>query len=495
MAIYHLSANVISRARGQSVVAAAAYRSAANLRDERYGIVHRYAGGAAALHTEILAPADAPSWIHDRETLWNRVEAAERRRDSQLARVIEVGLPIELDAEQRVALLRDYIGAEFVAKGMVADFCVRDDSQNPLAHVLLTMRVVTASGFGRKERRWNGKANLLDWRVAWAERANEHLARAGHCVRIDHRTLAAQQIELTPGRRVGFGAGREVDQDLPDHLVDRAADQRRIARNNGELILEDPAVVLRALTHQRPTFTLPDLARFLRSRTADTTQYQAAYTAVTQSADCIAVAAPAGDEPRFTSQDMRDAAKSLTQRVLSMAARNGHGVDPELQSTLATQFSLDHAQRRALGYVMSGGDLKALALTAVANTAAWRAAARQAWISAGWQLMGATRCRAANECWEVGVGSFFQTLSAWEERWQQGCDLPTRETVLWVEGSEMIALRQLERVVAVADKARAKCVLFADSEQLQAMKIVSPFHAVLCSMASSDLTAPKEQPL
>src|SRR6202521_4144261 len=96
LAIYHLTAKVISRARGQSIIAAAAYRSGSALRDERYGLTHNYTRNRKAAHSEIMSPAGAPVWVHDRETLWNRVEAGERRKDSQLARAIEIGLPVEL---------------------------------------------------------------------------------------------------------------------------------------------------------------------------------------------------------------------------------------------------------------------------------------------------------------------------------------------------------------------------------------------------------------
>ena len=138
--------------------------------------------------------------------LWNRVEAAEHRWDSQLARAIEVGLPVELSHEQDVALMREYLAHEFVEHGMIADFSIRrSDPRNPHAHVLLTLRPVTALGFGPKARHWNRKSNLLEWRIAWAERANRYLAHAGHDVRIDHRTLEAQQIELAPARRIGLG--------------------------------------------------------------------------------------------------------------------------------------------------------------------------------------------------------------------------------------------------------------------------------------------------
>lgn len=495
MAIYHLNATVVSRGRGQSVVAAAAYRAGVALRDERYGTLHNYCNRhGPAEHSEIMAPVEAPPWVADREVLWNRVEAVELRRDSQLARVIEVGLPVELEAEECVALVRDFVAREFVAKGMIADLSIRrDNAGNPLAHVLLSLREVSGAGFGPKQRRWNGKSNLLEWRAAWGRCANEHLARAGHAVRIDHRTLEAQQIELAPGRRVGFGGARDSAA-KPGHLLERLDEQRRIARENGEAILEDPAVVLRALTHQWPSFRLEDLSRFLKSRT-DEAQFDAAYRAVTESAELVALPPGTDGEARFTSRDMVEAAKSLMQRVRSMTGRRGHGVtgfaegnalvksghstetgdsgqrgvlterDAPAQrggSVAPPWAAFDDEQRRAFGYVISEGDAKAVALTGNAANAVLRAA-RQAWDAGGFRV----------------IGSTLQTLADHEVGWLiEGGGL-TKNDVLLIEGVEMFALKQLERVVGVADKARAKVVLVGDAVQLKAMRVDSPFRTVL----------------
>lgn len=216
MALFHLSAKVIGRAQGRSVVAAAAYRSASALRDARAGTVHDYRGKGGVVHREILAPADAPDWMRDRERLWNAVEAAERRRDAQLAREVELALPRELGPEVQLALVRGFVGQRFVEAGMVADLCVHDaqargGGAQPHAHVLLTMRVLTAGGFGAKERGWNATSALEGWRAAWAEAVNAALAQAGRAERVDHRTLEAQRMvarRATSRRRGRTSAGR-----------------------------------------------------------------------------------------------------------------------------------------------------------------------------------------------------------------------------------------------------------------------------------------------
>ncbi len=89
MAIYHLTAKIVTRARGQSAVASAAYRSAEALRDERIGQTFDYSRKQGVEHSEILFPPNAPAWVKDRERLWNEVERAERRKDAQVAREIE----------------------------------------------------------------------------------------------------------------------------------------------------------------------------------------------------------------------------------------------------------------------------------------------------------------------------------------------------------------------------------------------------------------------
>jgi hypothetical protein len=456
-----LNANVISRARGQSIVAAAAYRAGARLRDERYGVVHNYVGRRICAHAEIMAPDGTPEWVRDRELLWNRVEAAEPRKDSQLARLIELGLPTELSHAQSLALLRDYIASVFVARGMIADFYVRcDNPDNPHAHILLTLRGVTPVGFGPKERRWNGKANLLEWRAAWADRVNRHLAQAGHAVRIDHRTLEAQQLELVPARRMGIGRSAAVGLDLPEHLAERVLEQRRIAGANGALIIEDPTVALRALTHRAPAFSESDLKRFLRSRTEAGAQFDAALRAVLQSPELIPLPQAPGVARRFTSSDMQSAAKSLARRVTAMAGRRTHSLAPhDRMPALSRLPHPDGVMAHAFADLMGVGAAKAVALGDDGKAQLIEAVAAAS-SAAGFAVVRVTP----------------QMLCGIE------LELHARSLLL-IEDAELLGLKALERAVGAADAARAKVVLVADLPRLQAMGDDAPFAIVLRALA------------
>src|SRR5690242_11458589 len=161
MAIYHLTAKIVTRSAGRSVVAAAAYRSGECLEETRTGNTYDFTHKRGIEHSEILAPDGAPDWTHDRSKLWNAVDERERRKDAQLARDLEIALPIELDAIAQVALLRDFVHHHFVKEGMVADCTIhRDNPNNPHAHVLLTMRPLSKNAFGLKQRSWNARASL-----------------------------------------------------------------------------------------------------------------------------------------------------------------------------------------------------------------------------------------------------------------------------------------------------------------------------------------------
>jgi ATP-dependent exoDNAse (exonuclease V) alpha subunit len=117
MAIYHLSAQVISRGAGRSVVAAAAYRAATRLEDTRTGLAHDFTAKDHLVHAEVLLPAGAPAAWADRGTLWNAVEAGEKRKDAQLAREVEFALPRELSQAEGIALAQDFVREQFVARG------------------------------------------------------------------------------------------------------------------------------------------------------------------------------------------------------------------------------------------------------------------------------------------------------------------------------------------------------------------------------------------
>jgi hypothetical protein len=239
MAQYHFAAALVCRSKGQSAVAAAAYRAGERIDDERLGKTFDYTRRRGVLHNEILAPENAPGWMRDREQLWNAVEKAEKRKDSQLARSLDIALPHELTFDQNLQLVRDFVQAEFVDRGMIADIAIHapsrnGDARNVHAHILLTTREIAGPGFGSKARDWNSKQELQEWRESWADHANGILEREGFEERIDHRSLVDQGIDRAPTTHVGPN-GKQMEE--RGETSDRAQQNRDINAANDNMAL------------------------------------------------------------------------------------------------------------------------------------------------------------------------------------------------------------------------------------------------------------------
>ena len=147
MAIYHLEAKVVSRGAGRSAVAASAYLSCSRLYNDYDGIQHDYTKKQGLVWQEVFLPEYAPQEWQDREKLWNAVEEVETAKGSRLAREFVVALPIELNREEQIELLQEFIREQFVADGMCADAAIHDtDGRNPHVHILLTVRPLDEQG-------------------------------------------------------------------------------------------------------------------------------------------------------------------------------------------------------------------------------------------------------------------------------------------------------------------------------------------------------------
>ncbi|WP_419196848.1 MobQ family relaxase [Escherichia coli] len=237
MAIYHLSMKIISRNSGYSAVASAAYRSGSLMLDERTGLTHDYTRKSGVAEAVILTPATAPAWCTNRAELWNAVEKAERRKNSQLAREIELAIPRELPQDAARETVLAFVRENFVSQGMIADVAFHHmDKTNPHAHIMLTTRAIGPAGFSGKVRDWNDRTHAETWRASWADHANRALANAGYQEEIDHRSYERQGLEKTPGIHLGKSAcametrGIETERGEQNRLINRLNLEIQISR-------------------------------------------------------------------------------------------------------------------------------------------------------------------------------------------------------------------------------------------------------------------------
>lgn len=489
MAIYHLEANIISRSQGRSAVASASYRATEKILDERTNITHDYTKKSDLLHQEILLPKNAPEWMGDRAKLWNAVEQSEKRKDSQLSREFNIALPRELTDEQRIALAKEFVQTEFVDRGMVADLCLHTGHKctqdQPHAHVMLTLRKVDQKGFGLKEIAWNQKALLEHWREAWANTCNRHLALNGHDVRIDHRTLEAQGINLEAQTKIG-------PKEAHARMV-RFQEHQELARRNGERILNDPNIALHAITRQQSTFTHQDLARFVNRHTVDAEQFETVYQAVKHHDTVVSLGRDDRGRERFSTQAMLDLEKDMLARSKRLNDTQGHAVAPAQVAALATAKNLSEQQHNVLMHIAANGDLKCVVGYAGTGKSYLLGAAREAWEAQGYRVHGVTLSGIAAENLQGSSGIESRTLASRSYYWDRGDQRLTSRDVLVVDEAGMLGSHQMAQLLAEAERGGAKIVLIGDPQQLQAIEAGAAFRAISEQVPTVELTEVRRQ--
>ncbi|HFE0883677.1 TPA: MobQ family relaxase, partial [Streptococcus agalactiae] len=235
---FHFSVNIISRGKGKSAVASAAYISGEKIKNEWDGVTHDYTRKEKVLVKNIILPDHIPKEFNDRSTLWNKVEMAEKNSNAQLARQFIIGLPKELTLSENKNLVERFIKENLTSQGMIVDYAIHDESQdkngNIHCHIMTIMRPINEKGeFLAKSKKeyildekgekvlnkngkpktrkvelttWNDKGNVEKWRENFSDLCNEYLAKNKIEKRVDHRSFKRQGIKQIPTIHLGTSA-------------------------------------------------------------------------------------------------------------------------------------------------------------------------------------------------------------------------------------------------------------------------------------------------
>lgn len=529
MAITHFTPQLISRGDGRSAVLSAAYRHCARMDHDAEARTVDYSNKRNLAHEEFLLPPDAPEWaralIADRsvagavEAFWNKVEAFEKRADAQLAKEFIIALPMELSREQNIALMRQFVLEQVLARGQVADWVYHDEPGNPHVHLMTSLRPLTESGFGAKKvavigpdgqrlrtangkiqyRLWAGeKAEFLQQRTAWLDLQNQHLALAGLEVRVDGRSYAERGIDLVPTTHIGVAAkamqrkggeaGRAIDLErLALHETKRSINARRIEAR--------PELVLEMVTNEKSVFDARDVAKVIHRYIDDVGTFQRLLPRILASPNVLRLdvervdlATGARVPPKLTTREMVRTESEMVNRARTLARTSSYGVrENVLAAVFARHDRLSGEQRTAIEHVAGGGRITAVVGRAGAGKTTMMKAAREAWEAAGYQVIGGALAGKAAEGLEKEAGIASRTLASWELRWKEGRELLDDKTVFVLDEAGMVASKQMAGFVEAVTRAGAKLVLVGDPEQLQPIEAGAAFRAIVERIGYAEL--------
>lgn len=529
MAITHFTPQLISRGDGRSAVLSAAYRHCVRMEHEAEALTVDYSNKRNLAHEEFLLPPDAPDWarqlVADRsvagavEAFWNKVEAFEKRADAQLAKEFIVALPVELDKGQNIALFRQFVFEQVLARGQVADWVYHDEPGNPHVHLMTSLRPLTETGFGPKKvavvgpdgqllrtangktqyRLWAGeKAEFLQQRTAWLDLQNQHLALAGLEIRVDGRSYAERGIDIVPTTHIGVAAkamqrkgaqaGHAIDLErLALHEATRSSNARRIEAR--------PDLVLDMVTTEKSVFDERDLAKVIHRYVDNANTFQRLLSRVLASPQCLRLdvervdlATGARVPQKLTTREMIRIESAMVNRARYLARASSHGVrEKVLASVFARHDRLSDEQKTAIEHIAGGARIAAVVGRAGAGKTTMMRAAREAWEAAGYRVIGGALAGKAAEGLEKEAGIRSRTLASWELRWKEGRDRLDDKTVFVLDEAGMVASKQMAGFVEAVSSAGAKLVLVGDPEQLQPIEAGAAFRAIVERIGYAEL--------
>jgi len=502
VAIFHCDVSIISRSSGRSSTGAAAYRAAEKILDVKTGATYDYTRKQGVAHTEILTPDKAPDWTNNRAQLWNAVEAAEKRKDAQLAREIVVALPHELNAEQRLSLVRGYIREQFTAKGMIADFAIHapsreGDERNHHAHILLTMREVTPEGFGSKVRAWNAKANVYHWRQAWEHHVNHALEQAGLDCRIDSRSHASKGLDQEPlqhlgvhasaiERRGGMSERGDENRAIEARNATRAKMRHELDETNGEI-----EKLLQEMSRTRAVFDESDLAKTLFKHDIDP---DARYR-ILANENVVRLEGDNG-QTLFTTTAVRNN-EQATLDAARRIRRQSHDripsirLDKTLRHYREAGRPLDAEQEKALRHALDNR-LSIIQGRAGTGKSFTLNALRETLESEGYQVTGlAPTNTAAKDLREAGfhdARTLHSFLYSHKLAVEAGRPLPPGPRVLIVDEAAMIDTQRTKELLHAAEQLDARVVFAGDERQLDSIEAGGMFGVFAKEFGAAELS-------
>jgi Ti-type conjugative transfer relaxase TraA len=496
MAIAFARARYISRAVGGSATRSAAYNAREAVTDERTGELFYFKHRDAPEHHEVLLPDGADTTFSDSARLWNAAEAAEKRKDAQVARELVIALPAnrELAADDRLELVRSFAEEHFVSKGLAVQLDVHaphdgdaeSESANHHAHLLITTRRLEGARLAAKKardldpevKRVGGRAAVTEgeaWGALWRDHQNRYFADHGLGIRVD-ATDAAPQHHVGPVRMRATESA----------AVARAEE---IARENGAAA-RDPEKVLAVLTRNNATFTERELDRHVAKHVHDAAEHLAVKEKVLGHAQALALydRDTGTASGRWTTREVREQERTALADGDAVAGRRHRAIGEGARAAALEDRSLRADQQAAFDHATGAGGLKIVEGRAGTGKSYTLGAIREAHECVGYAVVGLAPTNSVAQ--DLRADGFAQAATAHSElfRLKNGRTSWTPRTLVIVDEAAMLDARVTGELLVEARRSGAKLILAGDDRQLASIERGGLFTELKQRHGSAEIT-------
>ncbi len=547
MAIYHYHREIGKRHSGKNSVFAVAYIRGENRTCHKTQEIKDFTYKHDVIYAECLLPNDAPEWalklrnsqvkgedgdyvfdktgVNFSDHAWNQIEFMEKRLDSQLYFHDDFAIPVELDKDSAVELVRDFVKGKLAVEGVFCDVAIHWDLINPHAHVVMPLRQLTEEGFSKKRRFGKGELSQLVTQIRsdWADYANLKMKELGIDARIDHRSYKDRGLALTPTIKVGKATYMH-DTKLQEI---RVAENQMIRAQNLEKIKAAPDVltakisqecafpnqdtlveevkkyvvgaqvlsqveaqedaskerlvneVIDTLRQEKTVFSERELKSMIMEKSESLDEVNRLVARIGESAELFNLGL--GDDGRihYVTRQAFQLETDLSQTTERLSNKNNFLVSDEDVRRVSKEFGLNEGQRIALKHLTQSGNLALVVGVAGSGKTYMLKAAKAVWEASGYRVRGVAFSGRAAAGLENDAGICSQTIAGFMKSMRQGYTQFGPSDILVMDEMGMTSLDDMQQVVKVVAAAGGKFAGVGDTEQTQPVGRGAPMRAMI----------------
>jgi Ti-type conjugative transfer relaxase TraA len=489
MAIDFASVKIHSRSKGDSAVAASAYRSASKLYDERTGQTFDYKNKEQVIYSSVILPDAADDNFKDREYLWNEVEKSEKKSNARVSKDIIIALPKELSEKEWIELSRRYTEEEFTSKGLAADISIHKNENNPHCHILVTTRRLLGKKFDTH------KARDLDGNLKTSKYGNFSTVNNLHNDKwrnLQNKYYEEKNIDLTVDQNYLISQKHEGRVSTYETHYLKEINKVRLEQSK-EIALNNPDLMVTILTKRETVFSEKDIESIAYKHSDSKEEFEKIKTSIINHEKVQKLGLGNDGRIQYSTKYAIEKENKLIDNAKKLSNNNSHSVNKKSVEKVINKTSLSEDQQRSLNHITSSNDISVVVGKPGTGKSYMLNSAREVWEENGYRVNGASVSGVATEGLEKSASINSRVIASLNYRIENGQTKLSEKDILVIDEAGMVDTYDLEKLITHTKENGAKIVLVGDADQLQPVGPGASFKALMEEVGYEEMSEIRRQ--